>query len=87
MSPRRTEDLHELGHRKHLGSIVFVGFERCDLGGKGSIVAKPRRSSYEGSTDGLRATHAGCLEFAQSSGCFVVESNRARAMNATYHDL
>ena len=51
MSPRRTEALHEVGHRHHLSTIVFVGFQRSDLGDESSLVVNPGCCDYKRGTD------------------------------------
>ena len=82
MSPRRTETLHEFGHRQHLRPVVVVAFESGNLGGKSSFVVKPGRSLYECSTDRFRARQAGCFERGQGTESFFVESNRDRFSHA-----
>jgi hypothetical protein len=51
MSPRRTQALHELGHRHHFGPVGIVGFEGGDLGSERPLVVKPRRRLDERGTD------------------------------------
>jgi len=75
MSPRRTEALHEVGHRQHLGTIVVVGLQGGHLGGELPLVVEPRCSLDQCGTDCLGAGHTGCLELVEGLERFVVESN------------
>jgi hypothetical protein len=38
MSPRRSEALHEVGDRQHLGPVFLVGFQCDNLGGECLLV-------------------------------------------------
>ncbi len=78
MSPRRTEALHEVGHRKHLGTVIFIGLESGDLCGQGTLVVEPGRGFDECGTDRFGACHAGCFKPTKGTNRLVVESNRNR---------
>ena len=75
MSPRRTEALHEVGHRQHLRPIVGVGFKGGDLGGERLLVMEPGCSLHKSRPDRLGASHTGCLELTEGADRLVVESN------------
>ena len=67
MSPRRTEVLHEIGDRQHLGTVVFVGFQRRDLGSEGLLVETTRRCLNQSGTNCLGPGHACGLELTESA--------------------
>jgi len=75
MSPRRTEALHEFGHRQHLYTIVVVGFESGDLGSKSPLVVEPGRSLDECGADRFGTGHARRLELAEGTERRIIESH------------
>src|SRR3972149_4538273 len=78
-SPRRTQALHQVCARKHLGPVRLVGFQGGDLGSEGLLVPEPRRGVDESTADRLGATHPRRLQLGERRERFLVPPHGDRA--------
>lgn len=58
MSPRRTEALHEVGDRQHLGPVFLVGFQGGNLDSECLLVVETSRRVHQRRAYRFRAGHA-----------------------------
>ena len=75
MSPRCTKTLHQISNCQHLGAVIGVGLETGNLGSKGRLVMKSRRSLHKSGTDSFGTRHTGGLKLTESTKGLVVEAN------------